>query len=513
MAAARPNILFLMTDQLRFDALSCHDGWIRTPNLDRLAAAGADLRGHYAQAPVCVPSRCSLFSGRYPHAHGVMENDLRLPGREPHLLKILRQHGYYLTYSGKNHLLPELELVANVDRCYSQGQPLGPSRARDAYAALERESHEHLLTRDCYGSGRWHDFPDEVTTSGMIAAQTIAHIEGAPTDRPWCAIGSFSDPHVPHVAPRRFAALYPEDELPLPAWQPPPEGCEPRRLRVKRGVQGVAHADEAARRRYLAVYGAMCSYVDELIGRIHGALQPRPDANRTIVVFVSDHGDFCWHRGMVKKDLVLYDDLVHVPALIHWPGGIAPRTVRGTLTEHVDILPTLLELAGLPTPPEIQGRSFAPLLRGQLSDHRDEVHAEVCYPWMRSVHETPEEYRAAWQADQATGGPLADSAPFNVPGDHTRCVRTREWKYIWFVDGFEELFHVASDPAEARNLARDPGHAAVLLDMRRRLADWQAATPTMVDPTSEARHRATYGAWDFTHSVPLEEQPSGRDQN
>ena len=95
--AVRPNLLVLMTDQQRYDAMSAHGGWVRTPVLDRMAAEGCDLRGHYAQAPVCVPSRTSLFTGRYPHAHRVLENDARLASHEVHLFKALKQAGYHLT--------------------------------------------------------------------------------------------------------------------------------------------------------------------------------------------------------------------------------------------------------------------------------------------------------------------------------------------------------------------------------------------------------------------------------
>ncbi len=499
----RPNLLFIMTDQQRFDALSCHGGWIKTPHLDRLAAEGVDLRGHFAQAPVCVPSRCTLFSGIYPHAHGVLENDQLLPGCHPHLVKVLRQQAYHLAYSGKNHMLPDAELAANVTRFDPPEKRVPLSRERQAYVQLEHEAQRYLAEHDCFGSGRFHDFPDEVTTSGMIAAQTLDDLAAAPADRPWCLVSSFSDPHVPHLAPRRFAALYPEDELPLPDWQPAPEGTKPRRLRVKRGAQGSDRADPAAQRHYLAVYGAMCSYVDELIGRIMAALRGRPDADRTIVVFVSDHGDFCWDQGMVKKDLLLYDALLRVPAIVHWPAHLPARVVAGTFTEHTDMLPTLLELLGVPSPAGCQGRSFAGLLRGETNSHRTQVHAEVCYEWMRSGYDTPEEYRRAWEAARGTSSPLARSAPFNVPGDHTRAVRTREWKYIWFGDGFEELYDLVNDPAESRNLAGDPRCAGELADMRRRLTDWQAMTPpAATDEATFRQHRQEYSRWDFSYSAP-----------
>lgn len=482
-----------MTDQQRFDALSCHGGWIQTPHLDRLAAEGVDLRGHFAQAPVCVPSRCSLFSGRYGHGHGVLENDGRLGAHEAHLFKVLRQQGYHLTYSGKNHLLPESEMIANFDGYDSHGPERAEEPNRAAYLALERRSMKKLFSGNSHDSGEYHDFPDEVTGSGVIAAETKRHLRAAPADQPWCVVTSFSDPHVPHLAPRRFESLYSQEAIPLPEWDESELNSKHPRVRVKRGAQGSATADEADRRRYLSIYGSMCSFVDELIGGIVATLRERPDAARTMIVFVSDHGDFCWHHGLVKKDLLLYDDLLHVPTLIHWPEQLQPQVIRQTLSEHVDILPTILELAGIVPPPVCQGRSLVPLLRGETASHRDEIHAEVCYPEMRSAYRSAQEFRAAWEADQLSGGPLANSAPFNVPGDHTKCVRTTRWKYIWFGDGFEELYDVQEDPDEAHNLAAEPEFTAVINDLRKRLADWLRVT---ADDRSESDRQEVINAYD-----------------
>src|SRR5690606_27408217 len=110
---APPNLLIILTDQQRFDSLSAHGGTGRTPHFDALAAHGVNLRKHYAQSPVCVPSRSTMFTGRYPGAHGVMENFLHIGAQEIHLFKVLQKSGYWLAYHGKNHLLPAAEMAAN----------------------------------------------------------------------------------------------------------------------------------------------------------------------------------------------------------------------------------------------------------------------------------------------------------------------------------------------------------------------------------------------------------------
>lgn len=494
-AKERANILFIMTDQQRFDALSCHGGWIRTPHLDRLASEGVDLHGHYAQAPVCVPSRCTLFTGRYPHAHGVLENDARLASREIHLFKVLRQQGYEISYAGKNHLLEREEFEANLDRFDDfAGEGFAPSRTQLEYDFCERESIGRLASVGSYASAEFHDFPDEVTHTGRVANRALGFLDVSPIDRPWCVVASFSDPHVPHLAPRRFEGMYPTDSIELPEWDPSELDSKHPRVRVKRGAQGADRASDDEKRFYLSVYGAMCSFVDEQIGRLVAAARKRPDSERTLIVFVSDHGDFGWRHGLCKKDLLLYDDLLHVPAIFHFPARLPAAKIEKTLSEHADVMPTLLDLAGIEIPLGCQGKSIVPVATGLAVEHRDQVHAEICYPWMRSGFETAEAFRSAWTQAREDGLPLGRSAPYNVPGDHARCVRSADWKYIWYGDGFEELYDLAQDPSESRNLATTAACGDVLQRMRDRLREWaQAADPR--SPAIEAAQREAFGRW------------------
>ncbi len=491
-----PNLLVILTDQQRFDSPSAHGGVARTPHTDALAATGADLRRHYAQSPVCVPSRSTLFTGRYPSAHGVMENFVRIGGNETHLFKVLQKAGYRLAYHGKNHLLPPAEMSANLDEFSEPEFNDGGDPRRAAYIALERESLARLSTHGSFASAMFHDFPDEVTTTGVIADKVRATLDRAPTDRPWCTVASFYDPHVPHLAPRRFAERHPAVAMSLPAL---PAGDlfagKPRRLRIKHQAQGADRATEADKRHYLSVYASMAAFVDEQIGRILSALRDRPDADRTIVVFTSDHGDFCWHHGLCKKDLVLYEDLLHVPAVIHWPAAVAPRIVDHAFTEHADLMPTLLDLAGLPVPPGCQGRSFAPLLRGESMALRNATYAEVCFPWMRNPFSDYAAFRAAWE--NAERSPTAErrGANYNVPGDHTRAVRTAEWSYLWYGDGFEELYHLEHDADEWHNLATDPAHAETLAAMRTLLREKEAQARESRSPASIAAAAAEYPDW------------------
>lgn len=492
----KPNILFIMTDQQRFDALSCHGGLARTPNLDRLAAAGVDLQGHYTQAPVCVPSRCNTFTGRYPHAHGVRENDARLAPTEAHLMKVLKQAGYQIAYLGKNHLFDPVEFD-NADLFDECNGDDGDAR-RAAFLSYRAERGRRLATVASWATADFHDHDPVVTTPHVMREKAIRFLRNRTVDQPFFLTLQFADPHVPHVAPRRFQANYPLDAIPLPQYPADTLRTKAPRFLIKQEAQGALKATDHDKRLYLAVYAAMIAWIDENVGAVLSELEQMGLRGNTIIVFTSDHGDFAFDYGMCKKDLVLLDVLLHVPCLISAPGsGLKNRPLAGTLTEQVDLTPTLLDLAAIETPYGCQGRSMVDLLRGTTEVHRDAVHAEICYPDMVNPYPDHETFIRAWQEARESDEPhpLKHSAPYNVPGDFTKMRRTRDWKYIWYGTGFEELYDLRTDPDEFHNLAGKPEFAERLRSMREELLLWQVRAEDPMSPLDHRRNRERYPAW------------------
>ena len=191
------------------------------------------------------------------------------------------------------------------------------------------------------------------------------------------------------------------------------------------------------------------------MGEILKALDATGRRQDTIIVFTSDHGDFDFEYNMCKKDLVLLDCLLHVPCIIAWDGHIKPRVVDSTMVEEIDVMPTLLDLCGVEIPFGCQGKSLGPVLRGQTKTHKDAVHAEICPPYFRNPYKTYDEFIAAWNKYHLTRGHLLCwSANYNVPGDFCKAIRTADWKYIWYADGFQELYDLRRDPHEWTNLAQ-----------------------------------------------------------
>jgi arylsulfatase len=490
----KPNVLFIMTDQQRYDAMSCHGGAAQTPALDRLAAEGMDFHRFYAQSPVCVPSRCSLFTGRYPHAHGIRENHARLERHEVHLFKALKQAGYTLGYIEKNHLL-ENEEFANFD--YVDLREQRPETGeRKGFRQFARQRGQRLREMASWASAVYHDYDPEVTDPYLSRQSAVAFLEAAPTDRPFCLAVSFADPHAPHLALSKYRDVYPLDEIKVPK---SPEGVledKAPRFKVKQRAQGAREATEEDKQRYLAVYYAMISWIDENVGAVLEALERRGLRENTIVVFTSDHGDFSFDFGMCKKDLVLLDCLLHVPFLLSWRGRIPPCAVTGTMVEQVDVLPTLLDLCGVEIPFGCQGGSLLPLIEGRTEAHKDVVYAEICPPHYRNPYLTYEAFIEAWREHHDTPGHLLyRTAPFNVPGDYCKMIHTQRWKYIWYVDGFEELYDLEHDPQEWVNLARRDGYEAQCAEMKARLLEWHALSEDPLDQMWHKRHIARYDRW------------------
>jgi arylsulfatase A-like enzyme len=329
-----------------------------------------------------------------------------------------------------------------------------------------------------------------------MADAAIRFLEQRPEGKPFCLAVSFSDPHAPHVALRKYEPVYPLDSMQL---HPTREGEldeKARRFPIKWRASGADRAAEEDKRRFMAVYYSMISWVDENVGRILDRLEALGLADDTVVVFTSDHGEFCFEHGMAKKDLVLLDSLLHVPLVVSWPGVLEPSRLEGSFVEEVDVVPFLCDLLGLDVPEGVQGRSFLPWLRGEAEGHRDAVFAEICPPWLNNPYEDYESFRDDWERNHETEGHLLCwTAPFNVPGDYNKAIRTETHKYIWYASGEEELYDLTSDPHEWHNLAGDPTHEETKLRLKLRLLEWNALSEDPLDPAAEKELQKQYPAW------------------
>ena len=384
----RPNILILYTDQQRHDALGVNgNADIQTPVLDRFAGQGVNFDHCFVQNPVCMPSRASFLSGRYPSSLGITHMGVPLPEDLVTLPHLLKPYGYRTANIGKLHFLPHanrdhrvphpmygfdhLEISdepGTYEDAYrawvasiapeqlgglSAGLPPGTEVWNRTLGVEDTVPHPHKWARQDYRDAIAFPAADDVTHSAFVAEQTINFLQQQ--QGPFLCISGFFSPHAPWIVPQRWLDLYDRKSLELPGF---PAEVEARR-------EAAGFTDEMLQTARHGYY-AMVSEVDWQVGRILQALEDRGLADNTIVILTSDHGEWLgehlrWGKGYPGADAVS-----RVPLVVRWPGGKLQSGRRvSEIVEALDVLPTLLQMAGIQVPPHLQGRFPASLAEGR----------------------------------------------------------------------------------------------------------------------------------------------------
>ncbi|QDT46905.1 Arylsulfatase [Symmachiella dynata] len=480
----RPNVLFIMTDQQRYDCVAANgNGIIKTPHLDALAAQSANFSRAFVQAPVCVPARASFFTGRYAHAHRNRVNYTPIDRRTVLLPARLREAGFQTALIGKLHLFyyhpPSSE---NAQKTGFDIVELHDGTHRtDRWSDYARWRNKHDPRRDVYYRELAKDVPDlaanlkpgtnpyrsaideQFTDTTWTGDRTRAALrQMAKADQPFFLYSSFWKPHSPFEVPVPFDSLYNDVDFELPR----PESLEdierlplPLQKLILRGNKPPYDMDRAKLNWIYRSYYASITHIDREVGRILQTLKETGQAENTIVVFASDHGDQLLEHGLMGKN-VFFEASVRVPLMLRLPGRIQPGQYD-ELVETIDVLPTLMELCGLPIPEDCHGRSLSPLIAEKAGDYtpRDAVHSENIIP------------------EVITGGSLDFEF---VPGQgikgirhpDAKMIRTDRWKYNYYPEGFAELYDLKNDPHEQHNLANDPARAVTVAELKGRILDW-----------------------------------------
>ena len=434
MPHERPNILFLMDDQHRWDYLGCAAaGWVSTPNIDSIAARGTRFTTVTTNCPVCAPARIGLATGQNPFRLGSTSNASFLPLSRPTYYQRLRDHGYHVGLVGKLDLAkPAGYNGREGDRpCnYSFGfthpvecegkmhagnspEPQGPYGHWLEERGLYRQFHEDYRSRAAKGwiRGASHDsvLPADAFADVYIGRRAVEWLEAVSDEFPWHLFVSFVGPHDPFDPPQEYGRRYRDAEVPpaisgtlegKPAWV--------RRRDLGLSAEEVAHT----RRQYCASIEA----IDDQIGLILQAVEGRGMAERTVVVYSSDHGELLGDHGLYTKSAP-YEASVRVPLVVAGP-GLPGGAVNDALVELIDVNPTLCELAGLPAQEGIDARSFAAALRGEAPEHREDTLSVIAgfaslrtrsHKLVHSVNDSPELYDL--EADPEERHNLADREP------------------------------------------------------------------------------------------------------
>jgi arylsulfatase A-like enzyme len=458
MPQDRPNILFITTDEHRFDCLGCYGNpVIRTPNLDGLAAEGVRFARGYVQNPMCMPSRMAIMTGRYCSEHGCNINCTGIPPHEQAhtFMRYLRDAGYATAAIGKMHMMPKWGPFGFTYLDLVEGKADANNQYIDYLTALglNGRQHEALGERGPFGTYT-NALPAEHTIDAFVGRRAAAWLEAWDAAEPFFLWVSFCNPHFPFDPPAPYASLYDPAEVPPPVWREGEMADKPtqRQLQQERGYDQLT---EAQMRRIVAHYYGNVTLVDDQVGRLLDVLAARGLADDTLIAFTSDHGDHLGdHRLLHKSGVTFYDVSVRVPYLVRYSPLFPAGAVCEELVEAIDLPATFLDVAGVPLPPTMQGRSLVGLAEGAIPDWRDDAFSEIDLRLNPHMH-----------------GP-------KDPGsrDHVAMICTRRWKYVHFPNlGIGELYDLATDPHELTNLFYDPAYADRVAAMRLRLLNrWMA---------------------------------------
>ena len=502
-APRRPNILWIIADQLRAD----HVGFggnpvVRTPHLDALAQRATRFDQAWVANPICMPNRCSMLTGRMPSAHGVVFNDRSLAWNANTFVRQLAKEGYRTALIGKSHI--QHGLSRNVVREQREAPTLAnpypagwdslenPERYLDTAPSIEDfygfqhvefaighgdavagHHYQWALARGAdprelraeWGPGapalaRYEDWwqvyqptlAEEFHSTTFVTEQTIAWLERQTQKKgaaaPFFLQCSFPDPHHPFAPPGRWWNAYRPEDMPDPTNFDDPLTDAPAHLRLirnmkpnKNPVQMFGPTREQVRHAMAAEFG-LIEMMDNGIGQILAALDRLGLAQDTVVVFTSDHGDMFGDHGLMLKATMHYQPCLRVPLLIAKPGQTG-STTKG-LASSLDLAQTFLDLAGAAPFADMQGVSLAPLLDDPTTRVRDHVLVEEDFPLARY------------------GSPL----PLR-----TRTLITERYRYSRYSSGDVELYDFETDPGELRNVAVDPGYQPVRAELSERLLD------------------------------------------
>jgi arylsulfatase A-like enzyme len=406
---SRPNLLYVFADQMRARDMACAGNPdVSTPNLDRLAAEGVRFVNGTSCMPVCTPARACLLTGRYPLSTGMFLNDLQLSTAERSIGHVLGDAGYETAWVGKWHL--------DGGRRWAFTPP-GPRRQGFArWHAVNCDHRDYLDPIYYEGDDPTPIRPGAYATEWEteVACRWLREMTA-----PWCLFLSWSTPHNPyHQLPGRWQDVYDPASLTLPANTP----------------------DTETHRRDLAGYYAHISALDETLGRLLAALQASGQADNTIVVFTSDHGDMLGAQGVYRKQWP-YDESALVPMIVRWPQGLASGEVSRVPFGIEDSAPTLLSWMGVEPAASMETRDLTGAIAGTEA--------------------------------APTSSVLLSIAPFSENrGRAWRGVRTATHTYARDEDGPWLLFDNAADPDQLHNLLDEPGAATLRADLETELAGW-----------------------------------------
>jgi arylsulfatase A-like enzyme len=466
-----PNIILFMADELRAESIACYGHpVVKTPNIDRLAAQGTRFAQCHVQNTVCEPSRCSFVTGWPVHVRGHRSLYYGLHPDEPNLFRYLKQAGYDVYWYGKNDLLSPDSFAASVT--HAEPGPSAGMFTKNLYPPEDPRFYAFL----------WEKSGDRTQTGDYANVQSAAKILRQGGDKPFCIFLPLIYPHPPYSAPADFHEMYRPSQL--PALRSPNVARLPRFHAELRRRMRLDKLDDSVMRQIQAVYLGQVSYTDWVLGEMMTAIDQSGHAQDTALFFFSDHGDYAGDYGLVEKwPNAMHDVLTRIPLIVRAPGYTSGHVVNEQV-ELYDVMATCLDLAGVQARHTHFARSLKPQLQGQPGDPARAVFCEGGYN-----RNEPQAFEPLADFKDTLNPYYPKVALQNEqPETITRStmMRTTRHKLIYRPDDQSELYDLAKDPREVRNVYGQSSYAKVQDDLFHGIIDWYVrtadVTPKALDP-------------------------------
>jgi len=471
LSKADINVLFLMTDQQHHKLMSCAGNpMIKTPNMDRIAREGVRFELATCPTPFCSPTRASIITGLYPHTHGITvnchkdEHPTLKDGDFPNTETILHKRGYATKHRGKWHIGPKSDFACYQDTPYAgkgYNQFLDKMLPKKLFADNPGQASycgrplfiipEALEGHKCFMNALPNNMHNRVSMIGKTVVpvdllpeahmtnQVIKMIEQN-ADKNWMITTSWHPPHALWAAPEPYYSMLDRNKIKIPDnldncpdWN---KKAFAKQLGDCLGPIGI--------REYIGIYYGQVAMIDRYVGKILKKLDDLGLADKTLVIFTSDHGDMQGEHGMVGKSVpVFYEGVLRVPLLMRLPGKIKPGTVVSEPVSLVDLMPTILDYLDLPCPSNVQGKSLRPLVEGRTKNWR----------------------KYSFSERRNTDG-----------SDVMIMIRSNRHKYVYRENTKHQLYDLLKDPHENENKFTDPAQRKTIQKLHKQLIKWMKET-------------------------------------
>ncbi|NQV98510.1 MAG: sulfatase-like hydrolase/transferase [Rhodospirillales bacterium] len=458
--ADRPNILFIMSDQHAPRVTGCYgDKIVRTPNLDGLAARGVIFENAYTPSPLCVPARMSLLSGRYPSSQHCWTNSDPLDSDIPTTAHALGAGGYRPNLIGRLHSIGPDQMHGYAERQVGDHSTNWVGGIAHSLGVLAKTEGPFRVSLERSGAGQsaYEVHDRDVTADALKALEQLAEARKGGDSEPFSLNIGYMLPHQPYVANKELVAYY-LDKIAEPTYDKPAPGTDHPYMKWWREMTGIdTDINPLEVRRARAAYYALTETFDTMVGQVLAKLQELGLAENTLIVYTSDHGDQIGERGLWWKQ-TFYDDSCKVPMILSWPGVFPEGQRRKQIVNLIDLAATVLDAANAPALPNIDGRSFLPVIHNASAPWLDETYSEYCTDGM-----------AAW----AQGIPTQQ-----------RMIRAGKWKLNYYHGHPPQMFDLETDPGEINDLGLDPDKTDIRDHLQAKvLTHWdpEAIKATMAD--------------------------------